>query len=146
MGLPADTAFLQRPAWLKLGTDTSRYLTFCPISKAAEKRRVSKCRQSSQVSADSPPFSVHEKSAFAQQYDIELHQMVGYMRRLDGAYAPSPKGQKSMDPFAPDGERKWAVNGSKTPLFGFWACYAWEHVLGVVFSSSLKFIWVDFYG
>jgi hypothetical protein len=62
--------------------------------------------------------------------------MVGYMRRLDGAYAPSPKGQKSMDPFAPDGASKWSVNGSKTPLFGFWAYYAWEHVLGVVFSSS----------
>ena len=67
---------------------------------------------------------------------MELHQMVGYMRRLDGAYAPSSRNEKSMDPFAADGERKWKVNGSKTPLFGFWAYYAWEHVLGVVFSSS----------
>ena len=64
--------------------------------------------------------------------------MVGYMRRLDGAYASSPKGEKCMDPFAPDGESKWAVvNGSKTPpLFGFWAYYAWEHVLGVAFSNA----------
>jgi hypothetical protein len=103
---------------------------------ATEKRRVSKSKQSSQVSANSPPFAVHEKSALAQQYDLDLHQMVGYMRRLDGAYAPSPKGHKSMDPFAADGESKWKVNGSKTPFFGFWAYYAWEHVLGVVFSSS----------
>ena len=62
--------------------------------------------------------------------------MVGYMRRLDGAYAPNSRNEKSMDPFAADGARKWKVNGSKTPLFGFWAYYAWEHVLGVVFSSS----------
>ena len=105
---------------------------------ATEKRRVSKCKQSSQVSADSPPFSVHDKSALALQYDLELHQMVGYMRRLDGAYAPSPKGEKCMDPFASDGESKWdVVNGSKIPpFFGFWAYYAWEHVLGVIFSSS----------
>jgi len=86
--------------------------------------------------ADSPPFEFHEKSALAQQYDMQLHQMVGYMRRLDGSYAPNAKGEKSMDPFAADGEWKWKVNGSKTPLFGFWAYYAWEHVLGVVFSSS----------
>ena len=111
---------------------------FCPLSAVTEKRRVAKSKQTSQVSAVSPPFATDEKSALAQQYDLELHQMVGYMRRLDGAYAPSPKGEKCMDPFAPDGESKWAVvNGSKIPpLFGFWAYYAWEHVLGVVFSSS----------
>ena len=136
MGLPADTAFLQRPAWIIPGTENSRYLTFVPISRATEKRRGTKCRQSTQVLAASPPFSVDEKSALAQQYDMELHQMVGYMRRLDGAYAPSSRNEKSMDPFAADGAKKWKVNGSKIPLFGFWAYYAWEHVLGVVFSSS----------
>jgi hypothetical protein len=86
--------------------------------------------------AASPPFSIHEKSALAQQYDMELHQMVGYMRRLDGAYAPNSRNEKSMDPFAADGAKKWKVNGSKTPLFGFWAYYAWEHVISGLFSSA----------
>ena len=127
---------MNRPDWIKPGSATGRYATFCPISAATEKRRVSKSKQSTQVSAKSPPFSIEEISALAHQYDLELHQMVGYMRRLDGAYPPTPRGQKVMDPFAPDGESKWAVNGSRTPLFGFWSYYAWEHVLGVVFSSS----------
>ena len=41
-----------------------------------------------------------------------------------------------MDPFAADGAGKWATNGSKTPLFGFWTYYAWDHVLGVAFSNA----------
>ena len=131
---------MDRPDWIKPGPDAGRrFQIFCPLSAVTEKRRVSKSKQSSQVSADGPPGDlVGEESALAQQYDLELHQMVAYMRRLDGAYAPSPQGEKCMDPFAPDGESKWAVvNGSKIPpLFGFWAYYAWEHVLGVVFSSS----------
>ncbi len=112
------------------------FANVCPLSSATEKRRVSKSKQSTQVSAVSPPFSIEEKSALAHQYDLELHQMVGYMRRLDGAYAPNSGGHKSMDPFAPDGESKWTVSGSRTPMLGFWAYYAWEHVLGVVVSSS----------
>ncbi len=136
MGLAADTAFLNRPDWIKSGNEAGQYLTFCPISTATEKRRSAKSKQSPGVSADSPPFTTEEKSALAHQYDIELHQMVAYMRRLDGAYPPNSRGQKSMDPFAPDGEKKWVTSGSKTPLFGFWAYYAWEHVLSVVFSSS----------
>ena len=112
---------MDRPDWLKPGTEKGLYVTFCPLSSATEKRRVSKSKQSTQVSAVSPPFSIEKKSALAHQYDVELDQMVGYMRRLDGAYAPSSKVQKSMDPFAPDGESNWAVNGSRTPLFGFWS-------------------------
>ena len=129
---------MARPDWRKSGvnTDQCRYLTFCPLSKATEKRRASKARTSSGVSAESPPFSIDEKSALAQQYDRELHQMVAYMRRLDGAYPPNSKGRKCMDPFAADGANKWATNGSRTPLFGFWAYYAWEHVLGVAFSHA----------
>jgi hypothetical protein len=111
-------------------------VTFCPISQSTEKRRAAKARTSRGVSAASPSFSAEEKSALANQYDRELHQMVAYMRRLDGAYPPNSRGRKSMDPFAPDRAGKWATNGSRTPLFGFWTYYAWEHVLGVVFSSS----------
>ena len=130
---------MDRPDWQKPEPDGGRrYQCFCPISAVTEKRRVAKSKQSSQVSAESPPFSFEEQSALAHQYDLELHQMIGYMRRLDGAYAPNTKGEKCMDPFASDGESKWdVVNGSKIPpFFGFWAYYAWEHVLGVVFSSS----------
>ena len=129
---------MARPDWRKPGVKPyqCRYLTFCPLSKATEKRRASKARTSSGVSAESPPFSIDEKSALAQQYDRELHQMVAYMRRLDGAYPPNSRGRKCMDPFAPDGAGKWATNGSRTPLFGFWTYYAWEHVLGVAFSHA----------
>ena len=140
MGLDVDLAFMDRPDWQKPGPAAGRrFQIFCPLSAVTEKRRVSKSKLSSQVLPDGPSGDlVGEESALAQQYDLELHQMVAYMRRLDGAYAPSPQGEKCMDPFAPDGESKWAVvNGSKIPpLFGFWAYYAWEHVLGVVFSSS----------
>ena len=138
MGLEAETAFLDRPDWRQPGVIPfqSRYKTFCPISQATEKRRAAKARTSPGVSAESPPFTVEEKSALAHQYDRELHQMVAYMRRLDGAYPANSRGKKSMDPFAADGAGKWATNGSKTPLCGFWTYYAWEHVLGVAFSHA----------
>ena len=61
--------------------------------------------------------------------------MVAYMRRLDGALPPNAKGQKSMDPFAPDGDSKWCT-GTTTPLFGFWAYYAWEHALSGLLASA----------
>ena len=127
---------MDRPDWKKPNCDESRFLTLCPINAQTERRRHAKARQSPGVSAVRQPFSIDEKSALAQQYDMELHQMIGYMRRVDAAYGTNSKGHKSMDPFAADGEPKWAIFGKKTPLFGFWGYYAWEHVLGVVFSSS----------
>ena len=136
LGLEPEKAFLDRPDRFKPGTEKGRYVTFCPISAATEKRRAAKSRLSPGVSSTSPPFSRDEKSALALQYDLELHQMVAYMRRLDGAYPPDSRGRKSMNPFAPDGAGKWATSGSKTPLCGFWTYYAWEHVLSVVFSSA----------
>ena len=45
-----------------------------------------------------------------------------------------------MDPFAPDGVSKRSTSGSRTPLFGFWAYYAWEHVMSDLFSSAFGII------
>ena len=136
LGLEAETAFMDRPDWLKTGTAVSRYVTFCPISMTTEKRRPAKAKQTPGVSPICPTgVTADEKSALAHQYDMELHQMVAYMRRLDGALPPNSRGQKIMDPFAKDGEPKWCT-GSTTPLFGFWAYYAWEHVISGLFSSA----------
>jgi hypothetical protein len=127
---------MARPDWRRPGTSVCRYVTFLPISSASEKRRPAKAKQTPGVSPTRPKdVTVEEKSALVHQYDLELHQMVAYMRRLDGAYPPNAKSQKCMDPFAPDGESKWCT-GSTTPLFGFWAYYAWEHALSGLLSSA----------
>jgi hypothetical protein len=127
---------MTRPDWRKPGTSVCRYATFCPINLTTEKRRPAKAKQTPGVSPISPTgVTADEKSALAHQYDMELHQMVAYMRRLDGALPPNAKGQKVMDPFAPDGDSKWCT-GTTTPLFGFWAYYAWEHVLSGLLSSA----------
>ena len=111
-------------------------MTFCPISSTTEKRRSAKAKQTPGVSPVSPTgVTFDEKSALVHQYDMELHQIVAYMRRLDGALPPNAKGQKSMDPFAPDGAAKWST-GTTTPLFGFWAYYAWEHALSGLLASA----------
>ena len=136
LGIPeAGVAFLYRPSWINQDTGKCRFLTVCPTSVAVEKMRPSKSRRTPGVSSVSPTFSITEKSALEHQYDLELHQMIAYMRRLDGALPPSPQG-KVMDPFAPDGASKWSTSGSRTPLFGFWAYYAWEHVFSDIFSTA----------
>jgi hypothetical protein len=70
-----------------------------------------------------------ELSALEQQFDWPLHQMVAYMRRLDGALGRTIRGLKYMDPMAPDKEFKHAFDGSRTPYFGYWFYLAWYNVI-----------------
>ena len=73
LGLEAETAFMDRPDWLKTGTAVSRYVTFCPISMTTEKRRPAKAKQTPGVSPICPTgVTADEKSALAHQYDMEL--------------------------------------------------------------------------
>jgi hypothetical protein len=131
---------MDRPDWRRPGTSVSRYVTFCPISLTSEKRRCAKAKQTPGVSPISlTGVTADEKSALFHQYDMELHQMVAYMRRLDGALPPNSKGQKIMDPFAKDGDSKWCT-GTTTLLFGFWSYYAWEHVMSGLLSSAYETI------
>jgi hypothetical protein len=81
------------------------------------------------------PTCGHPHVVTSTLHDMELHQMVAFIGRLDGVLPGNSKGQKIMDPFAKDGESKW-VTGTKTPLSGFWAYYAWEHVLSGLFTSA----------
>jgi hypothetical protein len=134
LGMDQDIPFLNRPAWRKPNSEEGRYLVLCPLSAATEKRRASKASQTPGMSAVNA-ISRNEKSALFHQYDLELHQMIAYMRRLDGA-GKSSKGRKCMDPFAPDGAEKWSTFGGKIPLFGYWAYVAWENVFCPVFSKS----------
>ena len=134
LGMDQDIPFLNRPAWRKQNSEEGRYLVLCPLSAATEKRRASKANQTPGMSARSS-ISRNEKSALFHQYDLELHQMIAYMRRLDGACKNS-KGRKCMNPFAPDGAEKWSTFGNKIPLFGYWAYVAWENVFCPVFSKS----------
>ena len=137
MGMDQDIPFLNRPAWCTPGSGQGRYLIMCPLSVATEKRRGPKASNTPGITAErSSQSTLKEKSALFHQYDMELHQMISYMRRLDGAYGVVSRGQKCMDPFAPDGASKWATAGSKTPLFGYWAYIAWENVFCPVFSKS----------
>jgi hypothetical protein len=55
--------------------------------------------------------------------------MVGYMRRLDRACGKTVRGFKRMDPMAPEKYGKHALDGSKTPYFGYWFDVAWYNVV-----------------
>jgi hypothetical protein len=68
------------------------------------------------------------RSALEMQFDLELHLMTGYMRRLDGEGQTRRK-LKGMDPFATDGEVKFHFDGSLTPYVGFWFYVAWYNVI-----------------
>ncbi len=126
--LTADKPFMERTEWMANGV--RKYTTFCPVTKKAEKAHAGKRGR---------PVTGSEKrdaiSALELHYDAELHQMVGYMRRLDGALGKNKKGEAIMDPFAADGGSKWALDGSKTPLFGFWTYDAWHEVFSPLFAK-----------
>ena len=126
--MPEKKAFMEREEWMvdgKMG-----FKTYCPVSEKAEAASRGKRKAVAISVADRDARSVLET-----HFDDELHQMTGYMRRLDGAYGKVKGGNPVMDPFAPDGAAKWDIDPDKTELFGFWFYEAWDNVFSAFFSS-----------
>jgi hypothetical protein len=131
-----DIPFMERKDWMQHGQP--KYKIFCPVSPAErlkrrpanERRNYKDAVKEGDAGRESMPLS-----ALAQQYDWELHQMVGYMRRLDGS-TQTIKKMPRMDPLSPDGEPKHALDGSKTPYFGYWAYVAWYNVFVPALSKT----------
>ena len=136
-----DIPFLERADYMQNGV--KKYDVFCPLTEGIQKKQLGKPRSKrpqAEQGADPEPEpepSAKQVSALYQQYCPELHKMIGYMRRLDGAYPNTSRGFKVMDPLAPDGEPKLAVEGRRTPYFGWWAFYAWEEVFYPVFVKIM---------
>ncbi len=108
-----EKPFMARDEWMLNGARI--FNTYCPVSEKAEatscgKRKIAHSASGSERDAT---------SVLESRYDTELHQMTGYMRRLDGAYGTVKGGNAVLDPFAADGEPKWNIDPDKTPLFGF---------------------------
>ena len=81
-----------------------RYITFYA--------RISKLRILTQITQST------SKGVLHHHYDWQFHQMIGYLRRVDGTN-PVPEGRKAMDPMAPDKAPKFYIAGSATPLHGY---------------------------
>lgn len=135
--MTADIPFLERSDYMSVGV--RKFEVFCPLTETDRKKK-SKSGTPRRVSgddgADIEP-ETKERSALAVQYCPKLHKMIGYMRRLDGAYPNTSKGLRIMDPLAPDGEPKWATGGRTNPLFGWWTFYAWRHVFFPIFEKVM---------
>ncbi len=76
-----------------------------------------------------------QHSALDMQFDLELHLMTGYMRRLDGE-GRTRRRLNCMDPFATDGEVKFHFDGSLTPYVGFRFYVAWYNVIVPVLQKT----------
>ena len=138
-----DIPFLERDDYMLNGV--MKYEIFCPLTDAIKRRKLGKARPPRKAGATGtgvvievvepePEPLATEHSALYYQYCPELHKMVAYMRRLDGAYPNTHQGHKIMDPLAPDSQPKWATNGrTLTPYFGWWTFHAWEKVFCSVF-------------
>ena len=144
LGMSKDIPFLQRDDYMQHGQ--MKFHVFCPLTDTVCKKKKlggTKKRRSGEGEVEEgdeavPTPTSTEHSALYHQYCPELHKMVAYMRRLDGAYPDTHKGQKIMDPLAPDGLPKWGLNGrSATPLFGWWAYLAYEKALCPVFAKVM---------
>jgi hypothetical protein len=131
LGMDEDIPFMERPAWLD-AEGKPKYKIFCPVTLSERVKRLSSVeRRAATVtvrSAEVKPDKSELRSALELQFDWALHQMVGYMRRLDGE-GKTKKGYKRMDPLAPDDEPKYATDGSRTPFFGYWFYIAWYNVI-----------------
>ena len=127
--MPEKKAFMEREEWMvdgKMG-----FNTYCPVSEKAENASCGKKRKAVAISVSDRD----ARSVLETHFDAELHQMTGYMRRLDGAYGKVRRGNPVMDPFAPDGAAKWDIDPDKTDLFGFWFYEAWDNVFSAFFFS-----------
>lgn len=130
--------FMHRDDWMEDGKP--KFKEYCPVTpaeknkrrSAIERRSVSGEFEENEAEQDSRCQTVKKAgsapSALELQFDWDLHQMTGYMRRLDGEGLTKRK-LKRMDPFARDNERKFAFDGSQTPYFGFWFYVAWYNVI-----------------
>ena len=127
-----DIPFMERKDWLD--TDGKPFCkTFCPVSAAERVKRLSpterKNLSKSKASDEGEGTETTPKSALELRYDWQLHQMVGYMRRVDGARQTLVKQLPCMNPLAANGEPKYATEGSRTPFFGFWTYVAWYNAI-----------------
>ena len=126
-----DKPFMERGDWMD-AEGKCKYRVFCPVAPTVAWKRL---RPAERQSAEKAKVEAEELSALELQYDRELHEMVGYMRRLDGEFGMTKKKMRVMDPFAADGDGKWAIDGSQTDFFGFWAYDAWYNVFVPVLSK-----------
>ena len=147
LGMSDEKAFMEREDWLDNGEPFSK--VFCPVS-AAERAKRLKGQEKRDFVAGQEEGAMESNamvsSALYARYDWDLHQMVGYMRRLDGATL-TVRQHKRMDPMARIGEPKWAVEGSRTPYFNFWFYVAWDNVfapaLGKAFGQNMRVVDIE---
>jgi hypothetical protein len=131
-----EKAFMQREDWLDNGEPFSK--VFCPVSAPERAKRLKGKERKDFVDGQQEgemESNAMVSSALYLRYDWDLHQMVAYMRRLDGA-SLTVRQQKRMDPMARIGELKWAVEGSRTPYFNFWFFVAWDNVFGPALTKA----------
>ena len=139
LGMTEDIPFLERPDWM--GSDGKpKFKVYCPVTAAERSKRLTASERrrskSSEREIDEDTGKTSIRSALELQFDWPLHQMTGYMRRLDGAGGLTRKNNRCMDPLAADGLPKHAVDGSRTPFFGYWFYVAWYNVINPVLART----------
>ena len=132
-----DQAFMYREDWL--GQNGEPFCkVFCPVSATERlKRLTGNDKRQFVADTDEEEFRSHAMhiSALQYRYDWDLHQMVAYMRRLDGATTTLTK-QKRMDPMERMGVAKWRTDGSKTEFYGYWTYVAWDNVFTPILTKA----------
>jgi hypothetical protein len=147
LGMSDDDVFMEREDWLENGEPFSK--VFCPVS-AAERGKRLKGKEKREFLAGHEEGEMISNamvpSALYSRYDWDLHQMVAYMRRLDGA-TQTVRQHKRMDPMGRLGDDKWAVEGSRTSFFNFWTYVAWDNVfapiLGKAFGQDMRVVVIE---
>ena len=132
-----DQAFMYREDWL--GQNGEPFCkVFCPVSATERlKRLTGNDKRQFVADTDEEEFrsNAMQISALRYRYDWDLHQMVAYMRRLDGATKTLTL-QKRMDPMERMGVAKWRTDGSKTSFYGYWTFVAWDNVFTPILTKS----------
>ena len=87
LGMDQDIPFMERSAWLDQDGNP-KYKIFCPVSMSDRVKRLTPVeRRAATATMRSAELTKADKSelrsALELQFDWALHQMVGYMRRLD---------------------------------------------------------------
>ena len=133
-----DQAFMYREDWLGHNGEPI-WKVFCPVS-ASERAKRLRGNDKRQFVAETDVAEFESPgtmlaSALQCRYDWDLHQMVAYMRRLDGATQTLTR-QKRMDPMERMGVAKWRTDGSKTSFYGYWTFVAWDNVFTPILTKS----------
>lgn len=107
-----------------------RYTHFCAVYQTSFQRRMAKSGREKGSGQDEL-----KMCPLAHDFDLQIHDAIANLRRLDGNIPPHKDHGRSVDFFTEKGKRKFWVKSS-TPIFGYMFFYTLDKVVAPFLAEA----------